>query len=666
MALDQETAELLLQIKADVSDLTAKMGQAEESAKGVGDGMQQSSVHATEFGSKIKKALDPMRSIDMAVGKFIKRIIGVGAIYRAMYSVVKLVTQSMKDFETYMPDDKNVQALKRYNTELLAMRVEIGSRLIPAKKAWHGLIVEIGQQLGLATGKVSEFKLAFDKLAAGGAAPKTLEQMKNELAAYNAETERLSKGTTKVVEYTRQGMTERTEVSVPGLDTQQLADRAKVEAEMQAQVAAKEREVQKVREDGNKKSVSDIKESTDAYIYFGDTAIKVSRSFYEGRQQGLAAQEARDKAYEGARLAFYDEQAQRSTDSLNEGIEMRREAQEAEAKEEEDRLREQVELRKQLIEELNEFELGADVAKWQAKDALLEQALLTEDEKRRLHAYYQSEIDRAQAQGEQDKYQAQLNSASEYVGVVGAVVGQIRDIYAAQYDYVRQQEDEKVASAVATAQAEGKSAQEVEAIRQQVAAQGNARAKAAWEKQKRADIAMAIIGAAQAIINCYKTYTPIVATIMAALVGVATGIQIAKMSSQQYPGMAAGGLVQQGTTSTADDVGARLSRGEYVSPAKSVGYYGPGVYEAMRSRSIPRAVFAGMQLPSPRGAPSLHLASGGLVTGQTDAATGGETTIVNFLDPNLMDRYLSSPRGRRSIVNVIRERSFDVNKALGG
>jgi hypothetical protein len=130
--------------------------------------------------------------------------------------------------------------------------------------------------------------------------------------------------------------------------------------------------------------------------------------------------------------------------------------------------------------------------------------------------------------------------------------------------------------------------------------------------------------------------------------------------------MAEGGIVAQGTTGTADDVNARLSRGEYVSPAKSVGYYGAPIYEAMRSRSIPRAVFAGMQLPTPRGAPSLRFASGGLVgaDGQDSASSG--TTIVNFLDPNLMDRYLSSPRGKRSILNVIRERSFDVNKALGG
>lgn len=59
-------------------------------------------------------------------------------------------------------------------------------------------------------------------------------------------------------------------------------------------------------------------------------------------------------------------------------------------------------------------------------------------------------------------------------------------------------------------------------------------------------------------------------------------------------GLATGGPVSGPGTGTSDSIVARLSDGEFVEPAATVDYYGPGVMEALRTRSIPREAFAGM------------------------------------------------------------------------
>lgn len=278
----------------------------------------------------------------------------------------------------------------------------------------------------------------------------------------------------------------------------------------------------------------------------------------------------------------------------------------------------------------------------------------------------QTEKNKRDAEAKQVEQDARLQQG---ISTISDITSGIQDIYAQYYDYVVQSEQNKMNAQIESARAAGASETELNALRTSLQAAANARAKKAWEKQKKADLASAIINTALAVVTALtdKTVPSTIARIaLAAVAGVAGGFQIAKIASQTYPGMAEGGMVAQGTTGTADDVHARLSRGEYVTPAKSVDYYGAGVMEAMRRRAVPRELFAGVGSFAARRPSIPAFAEGGLVTSPAGAAAGGGgPTIVNFLDAGVMDRYLASIDGQRAIMNVISKRSYEARNALG-
>lgn len=286
----------------------------------------------------------------------------------------------------------------------------------------------------------------------------------------------------------------------------------------------------------------------------------------------------------------------------------------------------------------------------------------------REHSATAQQIDSAQSMHRQEMSTATAQAETSYynnmLGTAQQIVGQVQQVYDEYYSLVAEQEQQKIDAEMSNMQLQGATAEQMAARKAEMLKSSNARAKEAWEKQKRADLASAIIGTAMSVINALQTKPFYVGLAMATLAGVLGGIQIAKINQQTYPGLAEGGMISTGSTSTADDVPARLSRGEFVSPASSVGYYGPGVYEAMRTRSLPRDMFAGVGAMRVRTAPSgSGFASGGMVAGQ-GAATNGSTTIVNFLDPALMNRYINSIEGQRAIVNVINERAYEVRRAI--
>lgn len=263
--------------------------------------------------------------------------------------------------------------------------------------------------------------------------------------------------------------------------------------------------------------------------------------------------------------------------------------------------------------------------------------------------------------------QAQLSYLNNSLATVNDVVGQISSIYDQYYQKVVAEERQKMEAQIASAKAAGASESQLESLRKSLSAQANSRAKKAWEKQKRADLASAIIGTAVAVVNALQTkpFMPL-GLLMAVLAGAAGAIQIATIAGQSYPGMAEGGVVRRGTTATADDVPARLSRGEYVTPAKSVDYYGTGVMEAMRRREVPREIFSGIGSSAVRSPSSLRFAEGGAVPSSgVSSTTGGTPPIVNLIDASVFDRYLASIEGQRAVVNIISKRSYEVSNALG-
>jgi hypothetical protein len=60
-----------------------------------------------------------------------------------------------------------------------------------------------------------------------------------------------------------------------------------------------------------------------------------------------------------------------------------------------------------------------------------------------------------------------------------------------------------------------------------------------------------------------------------------------------------------------------------------------------------------------------YFESGGRVTTQP-TTTKQSVNIVNFVDPQLMNQYLNSIEGKRSIINVIQNDRYSFRKAING
>jgi hypothetical protein len=124
------------------------------------------------------------------------------------------------------------------------------------------------------------------------------------------------------------------------------------------------------------------------------------------------------------------------------------------------------------------------------------------------------------------------------------------------------------------------------------------------------------------------------------------------------PGKHAEGTIVSGPgTSISDSVPALLSHGEAVIPAK----------EVRRNLAVVRSLIDGTF--ASRLSP-VRLASGGFVSVQDSPAAGasgggGNTRIINALDPNLFEDYANSSSGERTILNLITRNEGRVKQALG-
>jgi hypothetical protein len=116
-------------------------------------------------------------------------------------------------------------------------------------------------------------------------------------------------------------------------------------------------------------------------------------------------------------------------------------------------------------------------------------------------------------------------------------------------------------------------------------------AKKEFETQKAFQIAQALIGAAQGIIQAFQL-GPIAGAIAAVIVGATTAAQIAAIRSQKppaAPGFAKGVIDLNGPgTETSDSIPARLSRGESVITANGTNFAQsnyPGLLEFLNTRN---------------------------------------------------------------------------------
>jgi hypothetical protein len=196
--------------------------------------------------------------------------------------------------------------------------------------------------------------------------------------------------------------------------------------------------------------------------------------------------------------------------------------------------------------------------------------------------------------------------------------------------------------------------------------------KAFFYLQKAASIATTIVSTYEAAQKAYTTFAayPHVAAAAAAVATAAGMARIAVIASQT---LAEGGEVKgHSPHSRADNIPARLTAGEFVHPVDAVNYYGKGIMEGLRKKTIPRSLLAGYALPSVGPARrALHFAAGGAVGEpkyNSNEVSAKEQTInlINFVDPAMLGSYLASVPGQKQLINVIGSNPAAFQNALFG
>lgn len=86
--------------------------------------------------------------------------------------------------------------------------------------------------------------------------------------------------------------------------------------------------------------------------------------------------------------------------------------------------------------------------------------------------------------------------------------------------------------------------------------------------------------------------------------------------------------------------------------------------EGLRTRSIPREVFSG-NYKSNNYMSGTRLEGGGEVSGQPDTAQKKEELhIVNILDQDMFNQYMSTSAGNKAVLNIISRNPGVINNML--
>ena len=182
---------------------------------------------------------------------------------------------------------------------------------------------------------------------------------------------------------------------------------------------------------------------------------------------------------------------------------------------------------------------------------------------------------------------------------------------------------------------------------------------------KAAALAEAIINNSLAVTKAYSQ-GGIYGFVAAAALALKGGVEIAKISAQT---LAEGGIVAGVSPNPkADDKLIAATSGEFMMKRAAVDKYGVGFMELINSgRFNIGQKIRGMSLPSNQFA----FAEGGLIgntnfeniTGRTQTEKN-EITIVNYTDPLEMERFLSTNRGQRAVINAISSNSSEVSRVI--
>jgi len=190
--------------------------------------------------------------------------------------------------------------------------------------------------------------------------------------------------------------------------------------------------------------------------------------------------------------------------------------------------------------------------------------------------------------------------------------------------------------------------------------------------QKAASIAQTLISTYQAAQEAYKALVgiPVVGPTLAtaaAAAAIAAGLARVAMIRAQTPAFAEGGEIPgRSPSSRADNILVRATAGEFIHPVHVVRYYGKDTMEAIRRKIIPREILSQFTVTGVR-TPNYGFAEGGAVNKsgfREGRETGTNLNIVNVIDPNLMDEYMSSVKGQRTLLNIISQNAYQIKQAL--
>lgn len=187
--------------------------------------------------------------------------------------------------------------------------------------------------------------------------------------------------------------------------------------------------------------------------------------------------------------------------------------------------------------------------------------------------------------------------------------------------------------------------------------------------QRAVSVALTLIKTYEAAQSAYAAgavISPVLGGAMAAI-AVAEGLARAAIIGAQ--GLADGGFVEgHSPTTTSDNIHARLTAGEYVHPVKTVSYYGGGVMEAIRQRSIPREVLSSYRQPSRAPSHRFAFQAGGAVGTQAARSAapdaGQPTSIVNLVGDAQFEQFLASRPGQKMVLNVLSNNPFQARQAM--
>lgn len=191
---------------------------------------------------------------------------------------------------------------------------------------------------------------------------------------------------------------------------------------------------------------------------------------------------------------------------------------------------------------------------------------------------------------------------------------------------------------------------------------------------KAAEFASAAIKGYSAVMSAFKSGSDInvyVGVAYAAIAAAFVGAQLGLIAGTtiQGPGKAEGGRIDGGS-GTRDDVPIMAMGGEYVIRKGSVQKYGENFMEALNKgliRSVDIPNFA-VEIPASNNMQT-HFATGGMVAGkatvpQPEKEKEQNLQIVNVIDPALLDKYLSSTSGQRTLVNVMAANKYELRQVM--